>query len=435
MLTHAIKSADPAVITTVNFLGELLKDYRPRDFAVRLWDGTTIAADPDSPTRLTLVLRHRGSLRKMFWPPTELTISEAYVYGDFDIEGDIESIYPFAEYLAGETSVGLLGKARLAKALLSLPDEGSAHGSRRATLRGSLHSLERDRLAVTYHYDVSNDFYALWQDSRMLYSCALFARPDEDIETAQARKLEYICRKLRLRPGERLLDIGCGWGGLVTYAAERFGVSAVGITLSQPQADLANRRIREAGLADRCRVEVRDYREVPLDASYDKIVSVGMFEHVGAALLPEYMRRAHGMLKAGGVFLNHGISMSAGQVGQAGSEFSRYYVFPDGEIVPIGQTLAAAEVAGFEVRDVESLREHYALTLRQWVSRLERRHEEAVAVADEVTYRVWRLYMSGCARQFSQGYINVHQSLLAKPRDGASGLPLLRGDWYEPGLE
>jgi cyclopropane-fatty-acyl-phospholipid synthase len=433
MLSHATKTHDPAVDASIAFLNQILQDCHPRSFAVRLWDDTLIPAEDGQPTRFTLVLKHRGSLRRLFWPPRELTISEAYVYGDFDIEGEIEAVLPLAESILGAMRIGLVGKARLAKALLSLPNEGTAHDGRRAALRGSRHSIERDKLAVTYHYDVSNDFYALWQDSRMLYSCALFANPDEGIETAQTRKLEYICRKLRLEPGDRLLDIGCGWGGLVTYAAQHFGVNAVGITLSQPQADLANQRIREAGLAQSCRIEVRDYREVPLDAGFDKIVSVGMFEHVGAALLPEYMRRAYGMLKHGGVFLNHGIAVRAGQ-NDVGMEFSQAYVFPDGELVPISQALTAAEEAGFEVRDVEGLREHYALTLRHWVSRLEARHEEAVRAADEITYRVWRLYMAGSAHQFAKGFMNVYQSLLAKPRDGASGLPLLRSDWYAPGL-
>lgn len=434
MLTHATKSSDPAVITSISFLDELLKGYHPRAFAIRLWDGTTIPPEEGQPASFTLALSHRGSLRRMFWPPSELTISEAYVYGDYDIEGNVEAVFPLAEYLLSEPNIGLVGKARLAKALLSLPDEGAAHGSRRAVLRGSRHSIERDRLAVTYHYDVSNDFYALWQDSRMMYSCALFARPAEDIETAQARKLEYLCRKLRLKPGEKLLDIGCGWGGLVAYAAERFGVNAVGVTLSAPQASLANERIRAAGLGDRCRVEVRDYRDIPLDERFDKIVSVGMFEHVGVAHLAEYMRRAHGMLRPGGAFLNHGIAVKAG-LPDIGSEFSQAYVFPDGDLAPVSQTLGAAEAAGFEVRDVESLREHYALTLRQWVSRLEERHDDAVRAADEVTYRVWRLYMSGSAHQFAKGYLNVYQSLFAKPAGGASGLPLLRADWYAPGLE
>jgi cyclopropane-fatty-acyl-phospholipid synthase len=297
-------------------------------------------------------------------------------------------------------------------------------------LSGARHSIERDRLAVTYHYDVSGDFYKLWLDSRMVYSCAYFASPDDDLEVAQERKLDYICRKLRLRPGERLLDIGCGWGGLVIHAAERYGVEAVGITLSGGQAELASERIRRAGLADRCRVEVRDYRQMDDPEGYDKLVSVGMFEHVGEAMLPEYLGRAWRLLRPGGVFLNHGIARSATEPAEGGPSFLDRYVFPDSELVPISTTLRAAEMSDFEVRDVESLREHYALTLRRWVSRLEEHRDEACRAADETTYRIWRLFMSASAYGFEVGRLNLYQTLLVKPSRGESGLPLTRADWY-----
>jgi cyclopropane-fatty-acyl-phospholipid synthase len=258
---------------------------------------------------------------------------------------------------------------------------------------------------VTYHYNVSNDFYALWLDKWMVYSCAYFATPEEDLNTARQRKLDYICRKLRLRPGERLLDIGCGWGGLIMHAAHNYGVGAFGITLSQPQAELAAQRIRQAGLADRCRVEVCDYREIDAPGQYDKLVSVGMFEHVGKAKLPEYFARAWRLLRPGGVFLNQGIAYRPAQVVKRGPSwphlssptFINRYVFPDGELVPISTTLQAAEMSGFEVRDVESLREHYALTLQHWVRRLEAQHDAARRITSEVIYRIWRLYMAGAA--------------------------------------
>jgi len=238
---------------------------------------------------------------------------------------------------------------------------------------------------VTYHYDVSNDFYALWLDQRMVYSCAYFQHRNADLESAQENKLDYICRKLRLHPGQRLLDIGCGWGGLVIYAAQHYGVEALGITLSRPQADLASARIAEAGLSERCRVIVRDYREVDEPGSVDALVSVGMFEHVGMALLPEYFARAWRLLKPGGVFLNHGIASCPTVKPLRGRTFSNTYVFPDGELEPINVTLHAAEEAGFEVRDVESLREHYNLTLRHWVQRLKAHHEQALQYMDEPT--------------------------------------------------
>jgi cyclopropane-fatty-acyl-phospholipid synthase len=306
-------------------------------------------------------------------------------------------------------------------------------------LTGQRHSVERDRQAVTYHYDVSNDFYALWLDRRMVYSCAYFQSPTDDLNTAQERKLDYICRKLRLRPGQRVLDIGCGWGGLVICAAERHGVDATGITLSRPQAALANERIRAVGLADRARVLVQDYRETePPPGGYDALVSVGMFEHVGAKLLPTYFAQAERLLRPGGVFLNHGIANRATDIygvlsrkPQHGPSFNDTYVFPDGELVPINVTLHAAEESGFEVRDVESLREHYALTLRHWVRRLEAQHVQALRHVDEPTYRVWRLFMSGSAHGFTHGRLNVYQALLVKPdAAGESGLPLTRAEWY-----
>jgi cyclopropane-fatty-acyl-phospholipid synthase len=265
----------------------------------------------------------------------------------------------------------------------------------------------------------------------MVYSCAYFQSEDEDLDPAQERKLDYLCRKLRLKAGQKLLDLGCGWGGLVMHAARAYGVDATGITLSQPQADLANERIHAEGLDDRCRVLVRDYRQMQEHEAYDALVSVGMFEHVGAVKLPRYFAQAWALLKPGGAFMNHGIAMRGSDKPVKGKSFSNTYVFPDGELVPIHTTLRAAEKAGFEVRDVESLREHYALTLRHWVRRLEAHHEQALQYVSEPTYRVWRLFMSGSAYGFTTGRLNLYQTLLVKPdKGGASRLPLTRSDWY-----
>jgi cyclopropane-fatty-acyl-phospholipid synthase len=295
---------------------------------------------------------------------------------------------------------------------------------------------------VRSHYDVGNDFYALWLDWRMVYSCAYFKTGAETLEEAQEAKLELICRKLRLTPGETLLDIGCGWGGLVMYAAEHYGVNALGITLSVPQAELARQRIRESGLGGRCRVEVLDYRDVPPKEKFDKIVSVGMFEHVGRKNLPLYFEQTLRHLAPGGLFLNHGIvdlaaarptgaaSRLAEKMWRSGS-FIEKYVFPDGELVAPGDVIRFAEGAGFETRDVESLREHYALTLRHWVRRLESRHDEAARMVGEATYRVWRLYMAGVAHGFASGTLGIVQTLFSKPReDGSTALPWTRADLY-----
>jgi len=229
-----------------------------------------------------------------------------------------------------------------------------------------------------------------------------------------------------------LLDIGCGWGGLALHAARHYGVDVTGITLSQPQVELANQRIATAGLADRCRVLLRDYREIDESAPFDAIVSVGMFEHVGEELLEGYFAQARQLLKPGGVFLNHGIAWRYGaSKTENRASFADNYVFPDGELLPISTTLTAAEAAGFEVRDVENLREHYALTLRHWVRRLEAQHDRALQFVDEPTYRVWRLYMAGSAYRFTRGDLSVHQTLLVRPEaTGRSRQPLTRADWY-----
>jgi cyclopropane-fatty-acyl-phospholipid synthase len=424
------KTPDRISKKCMSILRDLLGELHPRDFAIRLWDGSTLEEEPGEPRRFTMVLKHPGALRAMFRSPSELSLGEAFLYDDFDIEGDIGSAFALADHLV-HLHPGMGGRLRLARQLLTLPSPERKQAVRPSErLRGLRHSKSRDRLAVTYHYDVSNAFYSLWLDRRMVYSCGYFASPGEELDAAQERKLEYICRKLRLRSGERMLDIGCGWGGLVLHAALRHGVEATGITLSRPQAELANERIRQAGAADRCRVEVRDYRDVGGAGAFDKLVSVGMFEHVGESRLSEYFLRAFSLLRPGGVFLNHGIACNPSAPPVPGPSFADTYVFPDGELVPLGVTLRAAEANGFEVRDVESLREHYVLTLLHWVRRLEARREEACRAAGETAYRLWRLYMAGAAHKFRTGRNNVYQALLVKPDGGKTGLPLTRADWY-----
>jgi cyclopropane-fatty-acyl-phospholipid synthase len=423
---------------TVHLLEELFlaEGAPPVDF--RLWDGSCWPGDAVS-SSARIVLNHPGALRAMFLPGHELGIGEAYLYDDFDIEGTCEDVFDLYEAIAKRTSDWLV-KLKAAKDLLSLPADGehpwlrtNGNNIRRLPfkLTGNRHSQERDRQAVTFHYNVSNEFYKLWLDRRMVYSAAYFQSPEEDLDTAQAGKLDYICRKLRLQAGQKFLDIGCGWGALVIHAADRYGADATGITLSEPQAELANKRIAEAGLRNHCRVLVADYREVDEKEKYDALASVGMFEHVGEALLPVYFRQAYDLLKPGGVFLNHGIVRRMGDIPRSARSFVDTYVFPDGELIPISVILKAAEDAGFEIRDLESLREHYAMTLRHWVRRLEKAHDDALKYVDEPTYRTWRLYMSGSANGFIRGRINVYQALLSKQRaQGASGLPLTRVDWY-----
>ena len=432
MAVRETTHADPEAEIALSLLQDIFDDYHPRCFAVRLWNGTTWGPEAGQPARFTLVLKHPGALRQMFWKPSELGLAEAFIYDDFDVEGQIEALLPVGDYLLGKR-IGLLEKLRYSRRFLKLPTGHRGRiGRRPARLKGDRHSVERDRQAVIYHYDVSNVFYALWLDRRMVYSCAYFTTPEDDLDVAQERKLDYICRKLRLKAGDRLLDIGCGWGGLVIHATQRYGVEALGITLSEPQFELANARIAKAGLSDRCRVELRDYRDLDAPEAYSKMVSIGMVEHVGEARLPEYFEQAWKLLRPGGVFLNHGIADLPEAPVKTGPTFVRTYVFPDGDLPSIHTVLEAAEACRFEVRDVESLREHYVLTLKHWVRRLEACREEALQEVDAATFRVWRLYMAGFAHAFTQGHIGVYQALLAKHDQGRSGLPLTRTDWYAP---
>jgi len=427
MSNLAISPRDSSVEITLEVLDALLGEYPRRDFVIHLWSGD-IWGTPENP-RFALLLKHPGSLRRMLQGANQVTLGEAYIYDDFDVEGDVEAAFEFGDYLV-QHELELTERLRLAGLLLRLPHHHEDKHELGPHLHGRLHSKRRDREAVTFHYNLSNDFYQLWLDRRMVYSCAYFERGDEDIDTAQANKLDYLCRKLRLRAGDRLLDVGCGWGGLVLHAAQHFGARALGVTLSHPQAELARQRIREAGLEDRCEVQVRDYRDIDEPESFDKIVSVGMFEHVGESHLPEYFEHVWKLLRTGGVFLNHGIAASA-IFRRKGPSFIDKYVFPDGGLVPIGTTIRIAEACGFEVRDLESLREHYARTLRHWARRLESRYEDAKRITSETVYRIWRIYMAGSAWAFAKGRVSIYQVLFSKPDHGETHLPLTRADWYE----
>ena len=443
MTTTNDAAAKPVALAV---LEDLFGPSSERSFALRLWDGTVEGPKASHEPHFTLVLKRSGALRRMLLPPTELALGEAYLRDDFDVEGNLEKAAELADIIATRLRSPTL-LARLVHRLRKLPSddlpENDSSNSPRRHLKGRHHSRKRDAAAVRSHYDVGNEFYALWLDRRMVYSCAYFDRGEEDIDAAQEAKLDYICRKLNLKPGESLLDIGCGWGSLVLYAAERYGVKATGITLSEPQATLARARIAEVGLTDRCHIEVQDYRDLPQGAVFDKVASVGMFEHVGRAKLPAYFSQAYRLTRPGGLFLNHGIITLSSRsaplrvVEKALSpktSFIQRYVFPDGELVSPAEVLRFAEAAGFETRDVESLREHYALTLRRWVRQLEVSHEEAAQIAGEQAYRVWRLYMAGSARAFAKGKIGIIQALFSKVgEDGLSNLPLTRKDLYCPG--
>jgi cyclopropane-fatty-acyl-phospholipid synthase len=407
-------------------------------FALRLWNGVTHYHGMQPPA-FTLVFRDPAVVRELVLRRSPIPLADAYFHGRMEVEGDLYAALRLKAHLqhlvlTGRERAGLFVDALR---LLFVPTkQDSPAGDVRGTEQFRHdHSQSSDRAAISHHYDVSNAFYRLFLDQRMVYSCAYFHSPDQTLEQAQENKLEHICRKLRLRPGERLLDIGCGWGALVTWAAKYHGVQAHGITLSERQLEIARERIAAEGLEDRVKVELRDYRALEGVGVYDKVSSVGMFEHVGLANLQVYNETVHRVLKPGGLFLNHGISHEeeGWRRDSVDSAFINRYVFPDGELDMVSNVQRGMERAHFEIHDVENLRPHYALTLRHWVQRIERNHEEALKHVSEATYRVWRLYMAASAIEFESGGTAIYQILASRRPDArpyGSPVPLTRGDLY-----
>lgn len=399
-------------------------DGYPGRIAVELWNGEGISVGGLSPD-FKLVIHSPRVLRDLILARSPLPLAHAYFNGRLDVEGSLYGALDLRHYFAVPRWGLMEAAAMLARLAHAAPaNDGAADRVRRAPralVAGN--GRGKNRNAIAFHYDVSNAFYRLWLDERMVYSCAYFERPEVGLETAQLAKLDHVCRKLRLKPGERLLDVGCGWGALAIWAAQQYGVEVVGITLSRNQLELARERVRAAGLVDRVEIRLLDYRDLAREGVFDKVASIGMFEHVGLKNLPRYFGAIHDALKPGGLFLNHGITHdSEGWKRSISTAFINRYVFPDGELDTVSNVQREMERAGFELWDVEGLRPHYALTLREWVARLEARREEALGHVDESVYRVWRLYMAACALHFEQGDVGIYQ-ILGSRREGARTMP------------
>ncbi|MFI5615886.1 class I SAM-dependent methyltransferase [Streptomyces sp. NPDC051567] len=431
----------------------------PLPVRVRAWDGSE--AGPS--TGPVLVFHHRRALRRILWKPGELGLARAWVAGDLTVEGDLYALLDLVAGLLWErdrapqapppAARGLRGAAaglveRVADPVALLRDR-----ERRDAVRGLIqlarplpapppppeeavrvagprHTKGRDRKAISHHYDVGNDFYERVLGPSMVYSCAYWS-PGSTLEEAQRDKLDLVCRKLALRPGQRLLDVGCGWGSMALHAAREYGVQVTGVTLSREQAAYARKRVAQEGLADLVEIRIQDYRDVE-DGPYDAISSIGMAEHVGSERYREYARTLYALLRPGGRLLNHQIARrpEADESAYRIDEFIDAYVFPDGELSPLGTTVGELERAGFEVRDVEALREHYALTLRAWVARLEDHWEEALRLTSPGRARVWLLYMAASALAFEHGRIGVNQVLAVKASArGDARLPLRLRTW------
>jgi len=401
----------------------------PLPFTLQFWDGSSLAGGRGAGDRApVVVVAHRRAMSHLMHEPGQLGLARAWVDGSLTVQGDLEQVLA-TRRMFENARLSVRDRVRLALAAVRVAGPGVLRAPPvpeiEASLRGDRHSVERDRNAVRHHYDLSNDFYRLVLGPTLVYSCAYFSRQDEGLEQAQERKLDLICRKLRLVEGERLLDIGCGWGSLVLHAAANYGARAVGVTLSEPQATLARQRVRERGLRDRVEIRVADYREL-VGSSFDKVASVGMYEHVGRSELGRYVATAARLLRPGGLFLQHGIARLASGPPMSDTFISRY-VFPDGWLHPLTDLLSTMQGAGFEVRDVESLREHYPLTLRRWAANLQTRRAEARVLVGAQRERAWELYMLASARSFEDADITVYQVLAAR-HDAPTGLPLDRSE-------
>jgi cyclopropane-fatty-acyl-phospholipid synthase len=402
-----------AIIRVSRPLGhELQRVFPSRPFNVRFWDGVSVAATvPRAPT---FFVRRPVALAHFLSAPGTLGLGRAYVDGSLAVDDLDRALLVVDEFEPPELSVADRARLGLATAVAAAPGGLPRRPGLELTLRGRLHSAERDAAAVRYHYDVGNDFFALFLDESMTYSCAIFSKGAQTLEEAQRTKLDLVAGKLELKPGMRVLDVGCGWGSFSIHAAREYGAQVVGITLSEPQAARARERVADAGLSEQIEIRVQDYRELPR-ASFDAIASIGMSEHVGEAQIDVYARSLFGLLRPDGLLLNHAIAALNPDATPLEDLFSTRYVFPDGEPLPLSRVQLALERAGFHTEHVEGFREDYAVTLRHWTRRLDERLPEAEALAGVERTRVWRLYLRAAGQGFEQSLTAVYQVKARRP--------------------
>ncbi|MEV8093158.1 cyclopropane-fatty-acyl-phospholipid synthase family protein [Kitasatospora sp. NPDC085879] len=418
-------------MTAAPRLAALLTDLLggPPPFRIRAWDGSTAGPD-DAPT---VVLRRRRAVRRLLWQPGELGLADAYITGDLDVEGDLaEGLGTVRRALAGRgpvrPAVRDLPRLLATAARLGALGPRPAPPGGRAAVRGALHSRGRDRAVISHHYDLSNEFYALLLGPAMAYSCAYWTTGEQSLTDAQTAKFDLICRKLGLRPGSRLLDVGCGWGALARHAAKHHGARVTAVTLSRRQHAFASALVAEAGLTDRVEILLRDYRDIT-DGPYDAISCVEMGEHVGERQYPAFAARLHGLLRPHGRLLVQ--QMSRGADAPGGGAFIETYIAPDMHMRPVGRTVDLLEATGLEVRHVEAMREHYARTIDAWYDTLHERHADFTGLVGEQTVRLWRLYTAGSSLAFAERRMGVDQILAVRPAgDGGSGAPATPAPWY-----
>ena len=394
-------------------IGNIEKKLKELELPIEivLWDGSRIGAVNNPEVKLSLKSQMAALALSR---PTLGKLARAYVRGTIDIEGDARQTLVLGEKLVADTS--------------------TTYKKRLDFLKRWRHTKPADRQSIQSHYDVGNEFYGLWLDQQRVYSCGYFEKENDTLDIAQEQKLDHICKKLALKPGEKMLDIGCGWGALITWAAKHYGVEALGITLSKEQHEYATEKIKRLGLEGKCRVELLDYRDLSHVGYFDKVSSVGMFEHVGKGNLPVYFKKIYTLLKPGGLVMNHGITTNSTEDHVLGSDIGSFvdeYVFPGGELVHVSTVLREVAQSGIEVWDAESLRPHYAKTLWHWVDRLEKNESEAKSIIGEERYRIWRIYMAGSAHAFERGWISIFQILGTKPlASGKVSYPLTRQHIY-----